>query len=75
MREFIDHLTERGFKNRTVAFIENGSWAPMATKVMRGMLEGSKDITYTENTVRITSALSPESAAQLEALASELVNK
>ena len=72
MREFIDHLTERGFKNRTVAFIENGSWAPMATKVMRGMLEGAKDITYTEATVKITSALSPESTAQLEALAAEL---
>ena len=72
MREFIDHLTERGFKNRTVAFIENGSWAPMATKVMRGMLDGSKDITYTDATVKIVSALSPESMAQLEALASEL---
>ena len=72
MREFIDHLTERGFKNRTVAFIENGSWAPMATKVMRGMLEGAKDITYTDATVKIISALSPESRAQLEALAAEL---
>ena len=72
MREFIDHLTERGFKNRTVAFIENGSWAPMATKVMRGMLEGSKDIVYTDATVKIISALSPESRAQLEALAAEL---
>ena len=72
MREFIDHLTERGFKNRTVAFIENGSWAPMATKVMRGMLEGSKDITYTDATVKITSALSPESIAQIDALAAEL---
>ena len=72
MREFIDHLTERGFKNRTVAFIENGSWAPMATKVMRGMLEGAKDITYTDATVKITSALSPESRAQLDALAAEL---
>ena len=68
----IDHLTERGFKNRTVAFIENGSWAPMATKVMRGMLEGAKDITYTDATVKITSALSPESRAQLDALAAEL---
>ena len=72
MREFIDHLTERGFKNRTVAFIENGSWAPMATKVMRGMLEGAKDITYTDATVKIISALSPESRAQLDALAAEL---
>ena len=72
MREFIDHLTERGFKNRTVAFIENGSWAPMATKVMRGMLEGAKDITYTDATVKIVSALSSESVAQLDALAAEL---
>ena len=72
MREFIDHLTERGFKNRTVAFIENGSWAPMATKVMRGMLEGAKDITYTDATVKITSALSLESIAQIDALAAEL---
>ena len=72
MREFIDHLTERGFKNRTVAFIENGSWAPMATKVMRGMLEGAKDITYTDATVKITSALSSESIAQIDALAAEL---
>ena len=75
MREFIDHLTERGFKSRTVAFIENGSWAPMATKVMRGMLEGSKDITYAENTVKITSALSDESRRQLDALANELAGK
>ena len=72
MREFIDHLTERNFKNRRVGFIENGSWAPMATKVMRGLLEGSKDISYTESTVRITSALSDESYAQLMALADEL---
>ena len=72
MREFIDHLTERNFKNRRVGFIENGSWAPMATKVMRGLLEGSKDISYTENTVRINSSLSNESYAQLVALADEL---
>ncbi len=72
MREFIDHLTERGFRCRRVGFIENGSWAPMAAKVMHGMLEGSKDISYLESSVRITSALSPESAAQLEALADEL---
>ena len=72
MREFIDHLTERGFKSRRVAFIENGSWAPMATKVMRGMLEGSKDITHTEAGVKILSALNAESRAQLDALAEEL---
>ena len=72
MREFINHLTERNFSNRTVAFIENGSWAPMATKVMRGMLEKSKNITYTENNVKILSALNEESTDQLNALADEL---
>ena len=72
MREFINHLTERNFSNRTVAFIENGSWAPMATKVMRGMLEKSKNLTYTENTVKILSALNEESTGQLTALADEL---
>ena len=72
MREFIDHLTERGFNGRRVGFIENGSWAPMAAKVMRGLLECSKDISYLESSVKITSALSPESAAQLEALTEEL---
>ena len=72
MREFLHHLTERGYQNRTVAFIENGSWAPMATKVMRGMLEGCKNLTYTEGTVRILSALNADSEAQLTALAEEL---
>ncbi len=72
MREFINHLTERNFSNRTVAFIENGSWAPMATKVMKGMLEKSKNLTYTENTVKILSALNDESNAQLTALSDEL---
>ena len=72
MREFINHLTERNFSNRTVAFIENGSWAPQATKVMKGMLEKSKNLTYTENTVKIMSALNEESTNQLDALADEL---
>ena len=72
MREFINHLTERNFQNRTVAFIENGSWAPMAAKVMRGMFEKSKNITFAENTVKIMSALSEESGKQLNALADEL---
>jgi flavin reductase (DIM6/NTAB) family NADH-FMN oxidoreductase RutF/flavodoxin len=72
MRTFIDHLTERNFQNRTVAFIENGSWAPMAAKVMRGMLEKSKNLTYTDTTVRILSALNDESAAQIDALVGEL---
>ena len=72
MKEFIHHLTERNFQNRTVAFIENGSWAPLAAKVMRGMLEGSKNITYTDTTVKILSALNDESREQLSALANEL---
>ncbi|MBQ7034160.1 MAG: flavin reductase [Clostridia bacterium] len=72
MREFIHHLTERNFSNRTVAFIENGSWAPLAAKVMKGMLEKSKNLTFAENTVRILSALNEESTAQLDALAKEL---
>ncbi len=72
MREFINHLTERGFKNRTVAFVENGSWAPLAAKVMKEMMEKCKNITYTDTTVRIMSALNDESKEQVEALASEL---
>ena len=72
MREFISQLTERNYANRTVAFIENGSWAPQATKVMKGMLEGAKNLTYAENTVKILSALNEESSKQLTALADEL---
>ena len=72
MREFINHLTERGYKNRTVGLIENGSWAPTAAKVMMKMLEGSKDINYTDTTVHIRSALNGESRSQLDALAEEL---
>ena len=72
MRQFIDHLTERSYQNRTVAFIENGTWAPVATKIMKGMFEKSKDLTFAENTVKIMSALNEESSAQLAALAEEL---
>ena len=72
MKEFINHLTERNFSNRTVAFIENGSWAPLAAKVMKGMLEECKNLTYTENNVKILSALNDESNAQLTALSDEL---
>ena len=72
MREFIEHLTERGYQKRTVAFVENGSWAPMAAKGMRAMLEGMKDITYAQNNVRILSSLKDDSRAQLDALAAEL---
>lgn len=72
MKEFINHLTERNFRNRTVAFMENGSWAPVATNVMKGMLEKSKNLTYTETSVRIMSALNEESSAQIDNLADEL---
>ena len=72
MKEFIHHLTERNFQNRTVGLIENGSWAPMAAKVMTRMLEGSKNLTFTNTTVKLLSALSDESRAQIEALAQEL---
>ncbi len=72
MKEFIHHLTERNFSNRTVAFMENGSWAPLAAKVMKGMMEGCKNLTYTENNVKILSALNEESTNQLNALADEL---
>ena len=72
MREFIHHLTERNFSNRKVAFIENGTWAPTATKVMKSMLEKSKNLTYAENEVRIMSSLNAESSEQLENLAKEL---
>ena len=72
MKDFINHLTERNFQNKTVAFMENGSWAASAAKVMAKMLENSKNISYAENTVKITSALSDESRAQIEALAAEL---
>ena len=72
MREFIHHLTERNFSNRKVAFIENGTWAPNATKVMKSMLEKSKNLTYAENEVRILSSLNAESSEQLENLAKEL---
>ena len=72
MRTFITALTERAYQNRTVAFIENGSWAPLATKVMKGMLEESKNLTYAETSVRINSAMSAANKEELEALAAEL---
>lgn len=73
MRTFIEHLTERNFCNRKVALIENGSWALTAAKTMEKMLEKSKNITFTETTVKILSALNEESKAQIEALAEELI--
>ena len=72
MKEYIHHLTERNFQNRTVALMENGSWAPLAAKVMRNMLSGSKNLTFTDTTVRILSALSDESRQQIEDMAGEL---
>ena len=72
MKTFIDHLVERNYSNRTVAFMENGSWAPVAAKWMKAMLEKSKNITYTENNVTILSALNETSMAMLEQLAAEL---
>ena len=75
MREFINHLVERNFQNKTIAFIENGSWAPTATRVMQTMLEKCKNLTQTQATVKIMSALNDESRAQLQALATELCKK
>lgn len=72
MKEFINHLTERNFQNKTVGFIENGSWALQATKVMKKMLETSKNITYTENNVSIKSAINENNINEIESLASEL---
>ena len=72
MREFLNHLTERGFKNKTIGMIENGSWAPMAAKIMKEMLAGCKNLTFTDTTVKITSALNDVSKDQVEKLADEL---
>lgn len=72
MRDFIDHLTERNYQNRTIGLIENGTWAPLAAKVMKNMFEGCKKLTFTNTTVHVKSALSEESTAQLEAMADEL---
>ena len=73
MKEFIHHLTERNFQSRTVGMMENGTWAPVAAKVMAKMLENSKNLTFTQNNVKILSAWNEESKAQIEALAEELV--
>ncbi|MBR7178262.1 MAG: FprA family A-type flavoprotein [Oscillospiraceae bacterium] len=72
MKEFIHHLTERNYQNRTIGMMENGTWAPTAAKTMHKMLENSKNLTFTENNVKILSALSDASIAQIEALAKEL---
>ncbi|MBE7061252.1 MAG: FprA family A-type flavoprotein [Clostridiales bacterium] len=73
MKEFINHLTERNFQNRKIGFIENGSWAPVATKVMKGMLENCKNLEFVENGVKIMSAVNEENIAQIKALAKQFV--
>lgn len=73
MQEFIHHLSARNFRSRKVALMENGTWAPVAAKVMTKMLEGCKDLTFADHSVKILSALSEDSRAQIEALAQELV--
>ena len=72
MKEYIHHLTERNFRNRTVGLVENGSWAPLAAKVMKNMLAECKNLTFTETTVRILSALNETSSVQVDMLAKEL---
>ena len=73
MHDFITRLLERNYQKRTIALIDNGSWAPMAAKTMKGMFEKSRDITFTENTVTLLSAMKSENEIQLEALAEELL--
>lgn len=73
MRQFIEHLTERNYQNRSIGFIENGSWAPSAMKVMKALLEKCKDITYMETNVTIKSALTEENIAELDKLAAEIL--
>ena len=74
MREFLHHLTERNFQKRRIAFVENGTWAPMATRIMKGMLEGCKDLQYAEKQVKILSSMNEENKMQIDALAQELAN-
>lgn len=73
MREFIENLVERGFRNKTVGFVENGSWAPLATKVMKEMLGSCKNLTFTEANVKILSALKGQNEEEIEALAEEIL--
>ena len=75
MREFINHLTERNYQNRTVGIIENGSWAPTAAKTIKKMLENSKNLTFTDTTVHIKSALNEENIKEIDALAVELCGR
>ena len=73
MRTFIDALTERGYQNRQIGFMENGTWAPMATKIMKGMLEGGKNLTFAETNVKIRSAVNEANLTEIEALAKEFI--
>ena len=73
MKEFIEHLTDHNFQNRTIGLMENGSWAPMAAKVMTSMFEKSKNITFTQNTVKIMSAVKEDNIAEIKALAEEIL--
>jgi flavorubredoxin len=75
MREFIAHLVERNYQNRTIGFIENGSWAPVATKIMKDKLSGLKNIKFLENGVKILSAVKEENIAQIDAMAKELTKE
>ena len=72
MKEFINHLTERSYQNRKIGFVENGSWAPMAAKIMKATFEKSKNITFADTTVTVRSAVNEESEAQIAALAKEM---
>lgn len=73
MRDYVERLMERSYQKRTVGLIENGSWAPMAAKMLRGMLERGKEISFAENVVTLMSAMKPENKETLDALAAELV--
>ena len=72
MRQFIDHLTERNYQNRTIGFIENGTWAPAAAKIMKAMFEKSRNINYIDTTVTLRSAMTEENAEAIERMAEEL---
>ena len=73
MKEFINHLTERNFQNKTIGFIENGSWMPTATKVMKDKFSASKNLTFASTEIKILSSLSDENLQEIDSLANELV--
>ena len=74
MEDFLNHLKAKTYRNRKVALVENGSWAPMAAKTMKAMLDGCKDIKFTDNAVKITSAPDAQTEAAVDTLAHELCN-